>query len=99
MTTPKVLTFEEWVNRHPELVEKAEYEASLEIKFVDCPDCGGDGEHSCPYCGQDMECRTCDGSGKVEGKRKEDFLKEWYNDEKKRDKIRWFKFAGTDIAA
>jgi RecJ-like exonuclease len=33
--------------------------------FVNCPDCDGSGEGTCPHCGGDADCETCDGDGEV----------------------------------
>lgn len=31
-----------------------------------CETCDGDGEMTCPCCGQEMRCPVCDGSGVVD---------------------------------
>lgn len=39
---------------------------------VTCPDCGGDGEKHCEHCGNDYECRRCEGSGYITAEDAED---------------------------
>ena len=47
--------FEEWKRK----VE------SLLPEYVKCPDCDGTGEGVCPHCGNDTDCETCGGGGRI----------------------------------
>jgi hypothetical protein len=38
---------------------------ALAPAYVNCPDCNGSGEGTCPHCGNDADCDTCGGDGLV----------------------------------
>lgn len=72
MTEPKFMTFKEWLKANPDL-DNAEDE---------CLDCDGWGEIECFHCGQNMDCDTCGGTGKISNAEK--IYKEQLEADKKR---------------
>ncbi len=55
----KFYTYEEWIKRHPEILE------AQEETTKDCDTCDGTGTIECSECGQDTECPDCDGDGEI----------------------------------
>lgn len=52
----KQMTFDEWYALHRD-----------EFQSVECVNCAGTGEDTCPHCGSDIDCDECGGRGKVGG--------------------------------
>ena len=61
MTTFKFLSYEEWIQHNPDAAKTDEK----------CPDCNGTGFGVCPHCGNDADCKTCEGSGTIETSREQ----------------------------
>lgn len=59
-STFKHLTYDEWIEEHPEVLKSEQK----------CPECD-DGETECPECGSLVTCKLCDGTGKIKSARDE----------------------------
>lgn len=91
MTSPKVMSFGEWMRENQDLVTQMREDASK-----CCPKCGGDGQVSCFHCGVGMEdCDDCDGEGKFRSADDvplhviEPDLRSQYQDQVKLDMAKW----------
>ena len=82
MTEPKVLTYDEWLAT-----------TGNAPKMEKCSECGGKGWEWCGECGQQTECRECDGRGKWDATLIE------YHGQRERDLARWKEAQATAGAA
>ena len=44
---------------------KKNVELQISAVYVTCPDCYGSGEGTCPHCGNETDCETCAGDGRI----------------------------------
>lgn len=78
MREPKLLSFDEWFEANPGMLELFPEE--------DCLECDGEGSTECDECGHERECEECNGEGTFGGM---EALKLEYKKQCVRDKNRW----------
>lgn len=75
----KPMSFEEWVRLNPDIANQT----------VDCKNCSGEGEVTCPCCDHTSECPDCDGTGK-----QGDDIRAIYNEMIAKDRAAYEKYYG-----
>ena len=84
MKEPRFYTFEEWLDKNPDLKK---------LKSLPCEECQGSGECEC-HCLTIHECGYCEGTGKNEGI--DEKLREQYQELKDKQLERWNELEGVN---